>query len=80
MRGNDWLKRFCRRNSNLSLQLYFPEEEDHDSVKRNNIVMTMPPPTPISTTKHLASLFKFSTDLSKHELQEHLDIAWFCAS
>ena len=80
MGGNDWLKRFCRRNNNLSLQLYFPEEEDHGSVKRNDIVMTLPPPTPISTTKRLASLFKFSTDLSKHELQEDSAIAWFRAS
>ena len=80
MGGKDWLKRFCRRNNNLSLQLHFPKKEDHGSVKRNNIVMTMPPPTPISTTKRLTSLLKFSTYLSKHELQEHSDIAWFRAS
>ena len=66
--NKDLLKRFHQRNINLSQQLYFPEVEDIARVERNDIVMILPPATPISTAKRSAGIFKFLTDLSKYKV------------
>ena len=62
------LKEFIQRNNNLSLQLYFPKVVDLATVSCNDFVVMLPTATPISTTKRLASVLKFTTDLSENEL------------
>ena len=55
-----------KSSSKIKQVFYFPEDEDLASAKRSNIMLLLKPPTAISTTKSLAGVFKFTTNMSKY--------------
>ena len=60
--------KFMKSSSKIKQGFYFPEDEDLVGAKRSDIVLLLEPPTAISTTKRLASVFKFTTNISKYGL------------
>ena len=56
--------KFMKSSSKIKQDFYFPEDEDLASAKRSDIVLLLEPRTAISTTKHLADVFKFTTNMS----------------
>ena len=63
--------KFMKSCSKIKQGFYFPEDEDLTNAKRSDIVLLLEPPTAISTTKRLAGVFKFTTNMSKYGLQNH---------
>ena len=64
----DYEVKFMKSSSKIKQGFFFPEDEDLASAKRSDIVLLLEPQTAISTTKHLAGEFKFTTKMSKYEL------------
>ena len=64
----DYEVKFMKSSSIIKQGFYFPEDEDLASAKRSDIVLLLEPPTAISTTKCLAGVFKFTTNMSKYRL------------
>ena len=55
------------KNNNLKIQFYFTEELKLANAKCNDIVMMLPPETPVLITRLLVGVFKCPTDLSKYK-------------
>ena len=61
----DYEVKLMKSSSKIKQGFYFPEDEHLASAKRSDIVLLLELPTAISTTKRLAGVFKFTTNMSK---------------
>ena len=62
----DYEIKFIKSSSKIKQGFHFPEVHDLASAKRSDIALLLESPTPISTTKRLAGVFKFVTNLSRY--------------